>query len=106
MSNLKPQIYVACLAAYNNGSLHGEWINANQDADCIHEEIQKMLSASPIPRAEEWAIHDFSDFWDCRIDESTDIESVSLIAGFISEHGKVGAAILNYLARILKRLKK
>lgn len=26
-----PRIYVACLAAYNNGSLHGRWIDADQD---------------------------------------------------------------------------
>ncbi|WP_447531297.1 antirestriction protein ArdA, partial [Legionella pneumophila] len=25
-----PQIYVACLAAYNNGIVHGEWIDATQ----------------------------------------------------------------------------
>jgi hypothetical protein len=24
----QPQIYVACLAAYNNGRLHGVWIDA------------------------------------------------------------------------------
>ena len=28
-----PRIYVACLAAYNNGYLHGVWIDADQDAD-------------------------------------------------------------------------
>jgi Antirestriction protein (ArdA) len=28
-----PRIYVACLAAYNNGRLHGEWIDADQPAD-------------------------------------------------------------------------
>ena len=24
----QPRIYAACLAAYNNGILHGEWIEA------------------------------------------------------------------------------
>ena len=38
-----PRVYVACLAAYNAGKLHGERIDANQDADAIHEEIQAML---------------------------------------------------------------
>jgi len=28
MSELKPGIYVACLAVYNNGYLHGEWMDA------------------------------------------------------------------------------
>jgi antirestriction protein len=26
----EPRIYVACLAAYNNGNLHGAWIDATQ----------------------------------------------------------------------------
>ncbi len=52
-----PRIYVACLAAYNNGHLHGRWIDAAQDAEDIQSEISEMLSASPIPNAEEWAIH-------------------------------------------------
>ncbi len=54
-----PKIYVDCLSAYNAGTLHGSWIDANQDAEDIHEEIQEMLSESPEPVAEEWAIHDF-----------------------------------------------
>ena len=55
--NANLRIYVACLAAYNDGKLHGQLINANQDADCIYEEIREMLSESPVPNAEEWAIH-------------------------------------------------
>ena len=30
-----PRIYVACLAAYNAGRLHGRWIDANQSAEDI-----------------------------------------------------------------------
>jgi antirestriction protein len=47
-----PRIYVACLAAYNNGELHGEWIDADQSADAIRKEINKMLATSPEPNAE------------------------------------------------------
>ena len=47
MSKLNPRIYVACLAAYNNGYLHGEWIDANQDTDDLHAEIKKILASSP-----------------------------------------------------------
>lgn len=97
MLDSEPKIYVACLAAYNNGRLHGAWIAANQDADCIHEEIKKMLSESPEPHAEEWAIHDYEGFGKCKISENKDIESVSAIAKFISEHGEVGMAVLAYL---------
>ena len=52
-----PRIYVACLAAYNNGQLHGRWIDADQDVEAIQSEIANMLSSSPIPNAEEHAIH-------------------------------------------------
>jgi len=57
-----PRIYVACLAAYNGGTLHGEWIDADQSADDIGEAIKQMLSRSPEPCAEEWAIHDHENF--------------------------------------------
>ncbi|MCY0148326.1 antirestriction protein ArdA [Hoeflea sp. G2-23] len=52
------RIYAACLAAYNNGILHGRWIDAANDADEMQEQVDAMLSESPIPDAEEWAIHD------------------------------------------------
>jgi len=43
MNNLEPRIYVACLAAYNGGHLHGEWINANQDVDSLHETASGLM---------------------------------------------------------------
>ena len=52
-----PRIYLACLAAYNNGRLHGAWVDADQGTDHIWSELRKMLRASPEPDAEEWAIH-------------------------------------------------
>jgi len=52
------QIY-ACLAAYNDGYLHGEWIDAKQSPEDIEHDVRKMLAKSPVPHAEEWAIHDF-----------------------------------------------
>ena len=62
-----PRIYVACLAAYNNGHLHGRWIDANQDPDAIQVEISAMLAASPIADAEEWAIHDYEGYEGARL---------------------------------------
>ncbi len=35
-----PQIYVACLAAYNNGTLHGIWCDATQGEDGIYSDIR------------------------------------------------------------------
>jgi antirestriction protein len=76
--------------------LHGKWIDANQDADSLYAEIKKILIASPIPRAEEWAIHDYEGFGDVRIHEYADLENVSNLAKFVAcPSGK--PACLNYL---------
>lgn len=90
------RIYVACLAAYNNGILHGRWINADQDADAIHEAIAAMLAASPIEGAEEFAIHDHEGFEGASIAEYEGIESVAALAAFIAEHGELGGKLLGH----------
>ncbi|MBX9790018.1 MAG: antirestriction protein ArdA [Pirellulales bacterium] len=76
---LKPMIYVACLAAYNAGMLHGKWIPAAQDADSLREEVNAILKESPVPLAEEWAIHDYEGFGDIRIDEYHSLSEVSAL---------------------------
>ncbi len=92
-----PKIYVACLAAYNNGILHGKWIEAAQDADDIHAEIQEMLTNSPIPGAEEWAIHDYEGFEGLSLSEYEDIETVAEMAKLIEEHGEAWAHYAAYV---------
>lgn len=96
----EPKIYVACLAAYNNGILHGRWIDANQDADTIRDEIAAMLKASPIPDAEEWAIHDYEDFEGVRIEEYSGIDEVAEKAAFIAEHGRLGAELISHFGEV------
>ena len=85
--NTEPRIYVACLAAYNNGKLHGRWIIANQSTDEIWSEISEMLKASPEPFAEEWAVHDFEGFGEIALTEWPDIARVSKLAELIEDHG-------------------
>lgn len=92
------RIYVACLAAYNSGTLHGAWIDADQDADAIFEEVQTMLADSPVPDAEEWAIHDFQGFGNVTLSESESLERVSELAKFIEKHGETGIAVLEHFA--------
>ncbi|MCA1866589.1 antirestriction protein ArdA [Agrobacterium genomosp. 3] len=89
-----PRIYVACLAAYNNGYLHGAWIDADQDADEIRDEIATMLARSPIENAEEYAIHDYEGFERVTIGEYASIEGVARMGAFIAEHGALGAGLL------------
>jgi len=91
-----PKIYVACLAAYNNGSLYGKWIEADQSASDIYEEIHEMLADSPIEDAEEFAIHDFEGFGGVNISEYESIETIAELAVFITEHGELGAELFNY----------
>ncbi len=75
------KIYVACLAAYNNGILHGRWIDATLGEDHIWEGIKAMLAASPTPGAEEHAIHDYEGF-----------EGASLGSGLIDHSQKMTVA--------------
>ncbi len=91
-----PRIYVACLAAYNNGRLHGRWIDADQDADAIQAGISEMLSASPIPLADEWAIHDHEGFEGAKIEEFSSIQPIVDLAAFIAEHGELGSKLLQH----------
>lgn len=44
-----PRIYVACLASYNNGRLHGTWIEASTDIAAMNAKIWDMLAKSPYP---------------------------------------------------------
>lgn len=48
--NAECRIYAACLASYNNGRLHGAWIDCDgKDAGDIWAEINAMLATSPYP---------------------------------------------------------
>jgi hypothetical protein len=69
------RIYVSHLAAYNNGKLHGVWINACDDINEIWEQIKAMLNASPEGFAEEYAIHDYEGFGGYALSEHEDIEA-------------------------------
>lgn len=89
-------IYVADLAAYNNGKLHGRWIDATQDLDDIQGQVQAMLKASPEPDAEEYAIHDYEGFGGYSLSEYEGLESAHNVAVFIEEHGEIGSELLSH----------
>ena len=94
------RIYVACLAAYNQGILHGKWIDALQSPDDIMDDIIQMLASSPIPDAEEWSILDFEGFGSYQLDEHTGIKTISEMANLIVEHGKLFIAVFEYYGDI------
>jgi antirestriction protein len=87
-----PRIYVASLSDYNAGTLHGAWIDADQDADAIAEEVREMLASSTEGHAEEWAIHDYEGFDSIKLGEWESFETVSTIAKALEEHGPAWAA--------------
>ena len=43
------KIYIACLASYNNGTLHGKWIDATSDVDEMQEDANALLRSSEYP---------------------------------------------------------
>lgn len=90
------RIYVADLAAYNNGKLHGVWIDATIEVDEIQEAVSEMLKSSPEEMAEEWAIHDYEGFGRGSVSEYEGFESVHEKALFLEDHGPLGAVVLDH----------
>ncbi|MGX1018159.1 antirestriction protein [Pseudomonas sp. Y3 TE3536] len=95
-----PRIYVADLAAYNSGYLHGVWIDASEEVEDIQEQINAMLAASPVPDAEEYAIHDYEGFGGYQLGEYEGIEAAHDIACFIEEFPAFGGALLGHFSSI------
>lgn len=91
-----PTIWVGSLADYNNGDLHGDWLDAARSAEDIHADIQAMLARGPAAARgdlpEEWGIFDYEGFGELRIGEYESIEYVSQVARGIAEHGPAFAA--------------
>ncbi len=80
------RIYIADLAAYNNGYLVGSWIDL--PSSDIWAEVQKILDQGTSIRvfegvydgvpSEEWAIHDYEAPF--RINEYDDLDTINKIA--------------------------
>jgi antirestriction protein len=90
------RIYVADLAAYNDGHLHGVWIDATLELEEIEAQVQAMLAASPVADAEEYAIHDTEGFGEHEICECAGLERARDVALFIAEHPHFGPGLLNH----------
>ncbi len=90
-----PRIYVGCLATYNNGHLHGAWIQC-ADPNDVWKAVRVMLAASPEPNAEEHAIHDYDGFEGCNVSEYASFDTVCALAAFIAERGSLGAKLYTH----------
>lgn len=84
---LRPRIYLADLAAYVHGELRGTWADATLDPAELHDAAQAMLADSPVPGAEEIAVHDTDEFGCIHLHEYEDLDTVSRLANGLAEHG-------------------
>ena len=93
-----PRIWIGCLASYNAGTLHGEWIDAT-DADEIYEAIDSILKSSPEPNAEEWIICDHENFCGISIYQYASIEEVARLGALVQLYGEAFAAFAAHVGQ-------
>lgn len=94
---IQPRIWVGSLSDYNNGVLHGSWLDAAREPAEIEADIAVMLAASPGTirtgePAEEWGVFDSDNFGRCRIDQHESLDWISQVATGIAKHGLAFAA--------------
>lgn len=98
-----PSIYVASLADYNCGIVHGTFVELDEstDVDDVIAQVTRMLEASPAVSsglscvAEEYAIHDYEGFDGYALHEYTSLSRAVSVAAAIAEHGEAFAVFLN-----------
>lgn len=96
---MERRIYVACLASYNAGVLHGAWIDVeSKEVDEIQDAVDAMLKASKVQDAEEWAIHDYEGFGAWKLSEHENFDDIVLFAELCADYGDdpVYAAFENF----------
>jgi antirestriction protein len=79
------KVYVVCLASYNQGDTHGEWLDVDEN---LEDSIEELLSNSSIEDAEEWEIHDWQGLYDLNIDKNIDINELIELGRLIDEYGE------------------
>jgi len=88
-----PQVYVACLGCYNEGRLHGQWVDADtlQERWDYAEEHDRQdrvghFNKCSRPFHDEWAIHDYDGV--PNLGEHPDIPYLIKVMQAIEEHGE------------------
>ncbi len=95
-----PQIFVVCLEAYMRNLFHGRWITATQRVEEIFDEIQLMLSDSPVENSKTWLIYNFRNFSNLKVKKGESIVDVQTKAQFILEYGQLGVELVTYYGDI------
>jgi len=94
------QVYIACLSAYNNGYLHGAWVDASEGIEHVQECLKEILASSPMAKeeeCEEWAIHDFQGFGNYKVSEYHGLEELCEVAVFLKECDRFPAEVVSWL---------
>lgn len=91
-SDRTPRVWIGSLADYNNGTLHGDWVDAAVDEEDLIAAAQAIVASSETSDAEEYAIFDYDDFGDFRVDQYEQLSLVTKVARGIQEHGDAFAA--------------
>ena len=71
MSDIR--IYVADLAAYDAGHLHGVWLDATADVSDMRAQVAEMLASSPVPGSDAYGIRVYQGFYGYTLREGADI---------------------------------
>ena len=94
------RIYVADLAAYNNGYLNGVWVDATLELGEIQEQVADILRATPLDEvAEDYAVHGNGGYGSYRLSDCGGIQRAHEIACFIPEHEGLAAELLGFFVR-------
>ncbi|GAB3622775.1 antirestriction protein ArdA [Mariniluteicoccus endophyticus] len=88
----QPRVWIASLADYTAGNLHGAWVRADQDPADLEQAAHALLATSAEPGAEEWAIYDYEHFGALDLGEYPPLEDVAAVGKGIAAHGPVFAA--------------
>lgn len=71
------RVWIGCLAAYNAGTLYGEWVPVTADPEELREHVARVLKGSPVAGAEEHAFMDAEGFPRGFAGESSSCEELS-----------------------------
>ncbi|MEI2826877.1 MAG: antirestriction protein ArdA [Dermatophilaceae bacterium] len=82
-----PRIWIGSLADYNNGILHGEWVDAAVEDEVLVGRARDIVARSETPDAEEWAIFDHEDFGPFKPGQYETLDLIARVARGIAEHG-------------------
>jgi antirestriction protein len=78
--------------------VHGRWIDATDSLTEVQEQVVALLSASPVPHPDRWAIDETRGFHGYQVLPDTPLDVVTTIATNIRRHGPAYAVWLDAIS--------